>query len=202
MDRAIAVISTPKVHAWLLGWLNLWGMPVMADPKWNEGDYYGKDEPIQGLANGLKLVTLSALGPDWADQSFDRKWADTEKSPLEAMRNQFLVEKVLADRAMDRAKIADANSMLYLIKACALFDMGREFGSMESAFKKIRAKVLMIGADTDLLFPTKEIKSYLDPMSKAGLSPIYYEIKTGKGHLGGILDIGQAQETIAKFMGN
>jgi homoserine O-acetyltransferase len=200
VERAVPVISTPKVHAWLVGWLNLWGMPVTADPKWNGGDYYGKEEPFQGLVNALKLVTLSALWADWADQGFDRKWADAQKNPQEAMPNQFLVEKVLTDRATDRAKLADANSMLYLIKASALYDLGQAYGSMEDAFKRIKAKVLMIGADTDILFVPSGIKSYLEPMSKAGLNVTFHEIKTGKGHLGGVLDIGQAQEVIAKFL--
>jgi len=73
-------------------------------------------------------------------------------------------------------------------------------GSMEQAFKSMKAKVLMIAADTDILFPPSQIKAYLEPMTNAGLSASYFEIKTGNGHLGGILDIGQAQEVISKFM--
>ena len=30
--------------------LDLWVAPIKADPKWNNGDYYGKGEPIDGIA--------------------------------------------------------------------------------------------------------------------------------------------------------
>jgi homoserine O-acetyltransferase len=202
VERAIPVISTPKAHAWLVGWINLWGMPVMEDPKWNGGDYYDKEEPIQGLVNALRVSMLNVRWADWADQTFDRNWADPQQNPQEAMPNRFLVQKLLTDWARDRAKMADANSMLYLIKACTLFDLGQEFGAIDKAFAKIRARVFMIGVDSDTLFTPNQIASYLEPMSKAGVKVSYHEIKSSNGHLGGILDIGQAQEAIAKFMGN
>ena len=200
VERAIPVISTPRVHGWLLGWLDLWGMPIMSDPKWNAGDYYDTDGPVQGLSNALKIVTLSAFWTGWAENCCDRKWSDKEGSPYAAMPNTFLIDNALETRARDRAKLADANSMLYLVKANTLFDLADQAGSMEQAFKSMKAKVLMIGADTDMLFPPSQIKAYLEPMTNAGLSASYFEINTGNGHLGGILDIAQAQEVISKFM--
>ena len=200
VERAIPVISTPSVQAWHLGWLDLWSTPIMADPKWNGGDYYGAGEPIQGLTNALKIVSLSAQGAGWAENCCDRKWADPGKNPYSAMSNNFLMDTTLDSEAQDRAKLADANSMLYLIKANALFDLAEQAGSMDQAFKRMKSKVLMIGSDTDLLFSPSQIKAYLDLMTNAGLKASYFEIKSGNGHDGGILDIGQAQEVIAKFL--
>jgi homoserine O-acetyltransferase len=80
--------------------------------------------------------------------------------------------------------------------ARTLFDLGQEFGSMDEAFKKMKARVLMIGVNTDMLFVPSEIKSYLEPMSKAGVNFTYHEIKTGNGHLGGALDSRSAPSRI------
>ena len=33
----------------------------MADPKWSNGDYYGRGEPLDGITRALKIVTLTAV---------------------------------------------------------------------------------------------------------------------------------------------
>jgi len=131
VERIVPVISTPKLHPWLVGWIKLWGDPIKLDPKWNQGDYYGKQEPVEGVTYSLMLVTMSAQGAEWAEKSFGRKWADPQKNPYQTMENQFLVENVLFKAGMARAKTADANSMLYMNKASALFDIGHGYGSLE-----------------------------------------------------------------------
>ncbi len=193
VERAIPVIATPKIHGWLLGWLDLWSMPILTDPNWNGGDYYGSEEPLQGLTRAMKTITMSAFGPGWAEKCCDRKWADPEKNPAAAMPNKFVMNITLETAGKDRANFADANSLLYLAKVNELFDVA-------DRLKNIKAKVLMIGADTDVLFPPSLMKSYPELMQKDGVKVSYFEIKTDNGHLGGIIDIAQAQETIFKFL--
>jgi homoserine O-acetyltransferase len=199
VERIIPVISTPKMHGWLVGWMKMWGDPIKLDPKWNNGDYYGKQEPMDGTTYSLMLITLSAQGAEWAEKIFARKWADSQKNPYDAMENQFLVEEGLLKGGSGRAKTADANSMLYLIKACTLFDIGHGYGSFEEAVKNVQAKTLMIGADTDLLFPPYQIKESVEVFKKMGKNASYFEIKSAFGHLGGILDITQASDVIKKI---
>ena len=140
----------------------LWGDPIKLDPKWNKGDYYGKEEPRDGTAYSFMVVTLSAMWEEWAEKSFERKWADPGKNPSDSMENEFLVDAALYKGALGRLATADPNSMLYMNKACALFDIGEGFNSFDDAVKTIKAKVLMIGADTDLLFPVVQIKEHVD----------------------------------------
>ena len=44
-----------------------WAMPIYDDPKWNGGDYYGKDEPLRGMAEAQPLVLLDepSEGVQW-----------------------------------------------------------------------------------------------------------------------------------------
>jgi homoserine O-acetyltransferase len=200
VERIMPVIATPVLHPWLIGWLKLWGDPIKLDPKWNKGDYYGKEEPAEGTAYSFMLITLSALWEDWAEKSFGRKWALEGKDPLFAMENEFLVDASLLQRAKSRLAYADANSMLYMNKAAALFDIGRGFPSYEDAVKSIKARVLMIGAENDLLFPPVQIKRHAETFKKLGKDVDYFEIKSGLGHLGGVLAITQASEVIKTFM--
>jgi homoserine O-acetyltransferase len=200
VERIIPVISTPKVPSWLVGWMKLWGDPIKLDPKWNNGDYYGKEEPLAGTAYSFMLISLSANWADWAERSFGRKWADGQKSPYQTMGNQFLIDDVLFKAGLARTKTADANSMLYMNKASVLFDIGHGYASFEEAIKRIQAKTLMIAADTDILFPAYQIKESVDLFKKLGKDASYFEIKSNFGHLGGLFNITQASEVIAKFL--
>jgi len=200
VEKAIPVIATPRLHPWLMGWGKLWADPVKLDPKWNGGDYYGKEEPTDGVIYSLMLTTLSAQGYEWAEQSFGRKWANPEKDPAKAMENEFLVHDALYKAGLSRAKTADANSILYLNKACALFDIANGFPSYEDAVKTIKAKVLMIAANNDLLFPPEQVKEHVDIFKKLGKHVEYFELKSPNGHLGGLTAITQASEVITRFL--
>ncbi|MBW1817156.1 MAG: homoserine O-acetyltransferase [Deltaproteobacteria bacterium] len=200
VERVIPIIATPKRHAWLVGWLKLWGDPIKLDPKWNNGDYYGGEAPTDGMTYSLMLITLSAFWSPWADGSFGSKWADPSMDPYASMDNQFLVEAALYKRGLGRVKTADANSMLYLNKACTLFDIGHGFDSYEAALKTIKAKVLMIGVDTDVLFTDLAVKQDVEELKKAGVDAELFMIKSPLGHIGGVVHIGQASDAIKAFL--
>jgi homoserine O-acetyltransferase len=55
VERIIPVIATPKTDGWLIGWLKLWGEPIKMDPNWNNGDYYGKEEPVAAECPVVRL---------------------------------------------------------------------------------------------------------------------------------------------------
>jgi len=148
------------------------------------------------------VITLSALWEEWAEKNFERKWADPAKNPADNMEDGFLIDAALYKGAQGRLATADPNSMLYMNKAAALFDIGRGFPSFEEAVKSIKAKILMIGADTDLLFPVTQIKAHVETFRKAGKDVSYFEIRSGLGHLGGVLAISQAAPMITWFMEN
>ena len=44
------VIGGGEGDAYLIAWLDIWAAPIRLDPKWNGGDYYGKEPPLAGLA--------------------------------------------------------------------------------------------------------------------------------------------------------
>lgn len=200
VERIIPVIAAHKLYGWTLGWGKLWTDPIKLDPKWNNGDYYGKEEPIDGLTYAFMIITLSARWADWMDKSFDRKWADPNKSPYDSMDNLFLAEAALYQAALARAKISDANSVLYLGKANALHDITYGYGSLEEALKRIKAKVLMIPADTDILLPPYQSQEFVEALQKLGKDARLFEIKTKQGHVGGLLEITKAADMIVKFL--
>src|SRR5438034_1160908 len=81
VERAIPVLPAGELPAFTIGWANIWAAPIRLDPRWNGGDYYGRPEPVDGLAEALKIVTLHARHYGWATRTFGRKWAAPDRDP-------------------------------------------------------------------------------------------------------------------------
>lgn len=201
VKRVVAVIGGPEADPFLIGWLNLWAAPIKVDPNWNNGDYYGKAEPKAGLTEALKVVTLHARHWKWADAAFGRKWAEEGKDPRAAMNNQFAIEAWLDKAAAARAAVSDANHFLYLVKASQTFVTGNG-NSLEDGLAKIKAPVLLIPSDDDLVFPPERaMRPLKDRLEKQGV-PVEYtdSITSTLGHLDGVANIAKAGETITAFL--
>src|SRR5437660_668272 len=67
MTRIIPVIASAGPDPWLVAWLNVWTTPILLDPNWNGGDYYGRTPPAAGLAQAIKIIALQANQYEWTD---------------------------------------------------------------------------------------------------------------------------------------
>ena len=201
VQRVIAAIGGAEENAFLIGWLNLWAAPIRLDPNWNEGDYYGRAEPIRGLTEALKVVTMQALQWPWVDGMFGRRWADESKDPAASFSHRFAVEGWLEEIAAARAALCDANHFLYLVKANQLFLTGHG-ATVEEGLARIKVPVLLIASAEDLVFPLpRHFGALKDKLAAQGLSVAYTEAITGAfGHLDGINNIAKAGEAIATFL--
>jgi homoserine O-acetyltransferase len=191
VERIIAVIGTPAADPFLIGWLNAWAQPVLLDPKWNGGDYYGKAPPLDGLTASLKIITLHANHSDWATKAFGLAPAQEGKDPAAALSNQFKIEATLDTVAAARAATADANHLLYLIKA-------NQLAAADPA--KIKAPVLLLYSPTDLVFPPPLIEQTVRELTAAGAKVETGQVTGPNGHLNGVFAIGQAADKISAFL--
>ncbi|PWC43146.1 homoserine O-acetyltransferase [Azospirillum sp. TSO22-1] len=200
VKRVVPVIGGAEANAFLIAWLNVWAAPIRLDPNWNNGDYYGKAEPVKGLAEALKVVTLQANYWQWFDGKFGRRFAEEGKDPRAAMANQFEVEAFLDKAATARAATSDANHFLYLVKANQTFVTGHG-GSLEEGLAKLKMPVLLIPSANDIVFfPDENLRSLKDRLGKT-TKVEYSEAITGPmGHLDGLFNIAKAGDTIAKFL--
>jgi homoserine O-acetyltransferase len=80
-----------------------------------------------------------------------------------------------------------------------LHDLGRGFASYESGVLRIQCPVLIIGFDSDLLFPCYQQKEIADILRPRNRQVYYREIHTIYGHDAFLLEIEQISETIREF---
>lgn len=112
-DRVIPVVGTAEVDGYLIENLDAWSTPIKVDPKWYNGDYYGREEPVDGLAASYKIVIHQGQHYGGVSKTAGRKWAQEGKDPAKSWENHFAAEAGLDGIAGFLAKIDDANSFLY-----------------------------------------------------------------------------------------
>ena len=202
VERIIPVIAAAKPSAWLIAWLNVWATPIRLDPNWNGGDYYDKAAPLDGVAQAIKIVALHANHFDWTDAAYGRASAREGADPVASFENKFAVEAVFEAAGAARAALADANHLLYLVKANQTFVPGAGAGAKtaEEGLKRVKAPTLVLYTPTDQVFPQDFVKATIAELTGNGLRVESGEITGPNGHLNGLTGIAQQAERIVAFL--
>ncbi len=198
MDRIMPVVCAGEIDAWLIAWLGLWGAPIRADPAWKNGAYAIDAQPAAGLTLALKLITLQANHGQWVDAQFGRAFADEGAAPVDALGNAYKVEAAIAAIAAERASIADANHLLYLVKANQTFAAGPT-GTLAD-LENVRAKTLFLYSSTDQVFRADKARATAAAIAKGGAPVETAEIQGPFGHANGLFAMAPLGDRIADFL--
>ena len=194
VERVIHVIGPGfSISPWVVGLVDVWSAPIKVDQRWNNGDYYGKEEPLDGIAQALKIVTLTTGHWGWAEKAFGYRLADESKKPGDDRNNLFAMEDTLQKTGLARARTVDANSMIYTGKANQLFNVENEIGN-------IKAKILFVPASSDLVFPPEFAQKAAAKFRAQGGTAEVFVLEGDRGHLDGVIGIAKAAEAIRAFM--
>lgn len=195
VQRVVQVIGPGfDITPYVIEMIDVWMTPIRLDPKWNGGDYYGRDEPIDGVANSLKIITITTRAPGWAEKTYGYKPADPAKDPAAAMGNAFAIEDALMKAGIGRAKTADANSMLYTSKANQLYRL------TDDEVKGIKARILFVPASSDTIFPPALSERAAQRYRAQGGVAEVAVIDGDGGHLDGVLNVAKQGEAIRNFL--
>ena len=196
VERVVHVIGPGfDIHPYVIQLINVWVDPIFLDPKWDKGEYYGRDEPLEGVAVSLMNVTITTRSFGWAEKTFGYKWADPAKNPADAMFNPFAIEDTLDKAGQARAKTTDANSFIYMAKANQLYRL------TDDEVKGIKAKILFVPAASDEIFPPELSQRAAARFKAQGGAPEVAIIEGDGGHLEGVLNVAKQGEAIRAFLG-
>lgn len=191
VERIVPVIGAAGGDAFTTAWLDVWAQPIRLDPKWRGGAYDPADPPKDGLAAALKVVSLHANGAEWAAKTFGSAPADPAKDPAAALANRYRIEAALDAAGAARANVADANHLLYLVRA-------NQLTAVDPAGIKVPA--LVIYTLTDLVFPPAWVERTVAAIRGNG-TPVETRVIEGpNGHLNGVLHIAPAGPDIAAYL--
>tara|TARA_B100000700_G_scaffold321461_1_gene420785 strand:+ start:837 stop:2024 length:1188 start_codon:yes stop_codon:yes gene_type:complete len=198
VERMVSVIGSAKMDAWTIAGLEMWSQAIKLDPNWRGGDYYDSEAPLNGVTMAQAMITHGAMHPEIFNQSAPSQ-STLPNSGLDTVDNQLPAAQWLFDSSRARAPLADANHILYLVRANQLFIAGHQ-ETLEKGLANLTAKSLFLPSSNDLLlmpYMAEQANSVLNNMGKD--SELEY-IEGPWGHLNGIFSIQSKADKLAQFL--
>lgn len=171
---------------------------IISDPKWNSGDYYGKDIPAQGLAISRMLGHITYMSETSMEAKFGRKLFAKEKIGFD-FSHDFEVENYLKYRSDSFVQRFDANSYLYISKALDYFDLSED-GELVTLFKNCQTHFLVVAFTSDWLYPSYQSKNLVKALKANDLDVTFVELNTDYGHDSFLVEIEGQSHMVSHFL--
>lgn len=197
VPMATAAMSSPQQIAFN----EVGRQAIFSDPDWNSGNYYETGlKPENGLSLARMIAHITYLSDESMDIKFGRDLQDKDEISYD-FSIDFQVESYLKHQGETFVKRFDANSYLFITKAVDLFDLSQN-NSLIDGFKDIKAKVEIISVDSDWLYPTEQSTEILTALHANNVDATFSEIKSNYGHDAFLLEGGQLNFILSKFLAN
>ncbi len=200
VEHCICIASAASLSAQALAFDVVARKAIQFDPDWQEGNYYDTGrKPDRGLSLARKVGHITYLSPEIMTRKFGRvRWdkgalntgsieINTEDGP--DGRAKFHVQTYLEYQGEKFTRRFDANSYLHISRAMDEYDLVASYGSLEEAFKRVRARMTVIALSSDWLFPPEQSRDVANGLLHAGRQVTYCELQAPHGHDAFLVDI-------------
>ncbi len=180
---AVPLATTQRHSALAIAFNEVARQSIMADPNWQNGDYYGHKKPDLGLAVARMIGHITYLSDEALRNKFGRRLQDKKDFSFN-FDADFQVESYLRYQGKKFVERFDANSFLYITKAADYFDLAHKPTNKTAGFSfaEAKAKYLVISFTSDWLYPTRESRALVKAMKKNNLDVSFCEIEAQWGH--------------------
>lgn len=200
-ERVLVIASTSRHSAQNIAFHELGRQAIMADPRWQDGDYYGGESPDNGLAVARMAAHITYLSEEALTEKFGRNLQDREAKSF-GFDADFQVESYLRYQGSGFTQRFDANSYLYITRAMDYFDLAEEHGGkLADAFAGTTARFCLVSFDSDWLYPTAESRHVVHALNAAGAAVSFVELSAPHGHDSFLLDVPALDRVITGFLG-
>jgi homoserine O-acetyltransferase/O-succinyltransferase len=174
---------------------------VMADPEWKQGRYLDAGaSPTKGLAVARMAAHITYLSEEALQRKFGRKFQD-RAAPTFSFDADFQIENYLRYQGTSFVDRFDANSYLYVTRACDYFDLAEDYGgTLAAAFKGSKTRFCVVSFDSDWLYPTSASRAIVHALNAAAASVSFVEIDSDRGHDAFLLNVPDFIATTRGFL--
>ena len=201
--RSLVPIATcVQASAQQIAWGGIGRRAIRLDPRWRGGDYYDAepgDGPWQGLALARMVAQVTFRSDNVFTERFGRDLADADHDGFDLWQ-RFEVERYLDYHGEKLARRFDANSYLAIGKAMDLHDVGRGRGGLHAAMSRLRAPVLTLGINSDLLYPLYQQRQIHELVIETGGHSELVELDSPHGHDAFLIELDQVGPPLEKFL--
>ncbi len=174
---------------------------VMADPDWCKGRYLDEGRyPGKGLAVARMAAHITYLSDEALQRKFGRKLQE-RAAPTFSFDADFQIENYLRYQGLSFVDRFDANSYLYVTRACDYFDLAADYGGqLALAFKGSRTRFCVVSFSSDWLYPTSASRAIVHALNAGGASVSFVDIMTDRGHDAFLIDDPEFNATARGFI--
>ncbi len=211
MDKVCLIATSAALNTQAVAFSVMSRNSITYDPKWNGGDYYLEGDgkgPRDGLASARQLAHVTYLSRELLERKFHRaKQENFVNAPAEEkaerdrlFKTYFQVESYLDYQARKFLDRFDANSYLHITRSMDLYDPCDRFGSLDAAFARVKARMLVCSYANDILFPAWQSKEIVSSLMRAGKRVSYCHLESGTGHDSFLTDIAHLSKIVGGFI--
>lgn len=183
-DHLIIVASNAVHSPWGIAFNESQRMAISLDTTWPLED---EKAGLEGMKIARSIALLSYRSYD--TYALSQKEDDLNKT------DDYKASSYQVYQGEKLSKRFNAFSYWTLSKAMDSHHVGRNKSGAGAALNKISAKTLVIGVNSDLLFPTEEQKYIAENITNA----LYQEINSCFGHDGFLIETPQIEKCISNF---
>ena len=198
---AVPIAAAARHSAQNIAFHEVGRQAIMADPDWCGGNYLEVDRrPARGLAVARMAAHVTYLSEPALHRKFGRNLQNRQALSY-GFDADFQVENYLRHQGITFVERFDANSYLYITRACDYFDLAAEHGgSLANAFRGTRTRFCAISFTSDWLYPTSESRSIVHALNAVAANISFVEVETDKGHDAFLLEEPEFFATLRGFL--
>ena len=186
-DFIFPIATNAQHSAWGIAFNASQRLAIETDPTWKEKN---GSAGIEGMKTARSIALISYRNYDTYEQG--QSETDNEKVI------DFKSESYQRYQGEKLAKRFNAFSYYFLSRGMDAHNIGRKRISIANALQQIKAKTLVIGIESDILFPLSEQQHLAKHIHGAE----YISIHSTYGHDGFLLEFEQIQDCITAFLLN
>ena len=198
---AVPIATAARHSAQNIAFHEVGRQAIMADPDWCGGNYLAMGRrPDRGLAVARMAGHITYLSEPALHRKFGRS-LQNRQAVTYGFDADFQVENYLRHQGIAFVERFDANSYLYITRACDYFDLAAEHdGVLANAFRGTPTRFCVISFTTDWLYPTAENRAIVHALNAVAANVSFVEVATDKGHDAFLLEEPEFFATLRGFL--
>ena len=184
IEGLVLIATDAKASPWNIAIDETQRMAIEADATWGEER---PDAGMKGLAAARALGLLSYRGPE----GYNLTQQDREENPV--LHRACTYQQYQGEKLCRRY---NAYSYHAILNAFDTHDVGRGRGGVEAALRRIRARTLVVGITTDIIFTPAEMRRLHGQIPGSR----YCEIDSPFAHDGFLVEYEQLNALLLPFM--
>jgi len=187
----VAIACGGRHHAWQIAISEAQREAIVKDPNWLGGDYAPDKKPLNGLSVARQIAMISYRTHEVYERRFGRQKKEKDGEKLFQIKSYLNYQ---GDKFLTRF---DPLSYWVLTKKMDTHDVadGRE-GTYEEVLGSIKQPTLVLGVDSDLLYPNVEQEELADLIPNAEIEIF----SSPEGHDGFLLEQAAIGNATSKFL--